>query len=56
MRFKSKTPHYEYLKNKWTLRHRAIQNKFWDNHGGILKHLATGSLGGLMLLSTAIIK
>ncbi|MBI2314904.1 hypothetical protein HYU93_02495 [Candidatus Daviesbacteria bacterium] len=51
MQFKSKTPHYEYLKNKWVLRHRAIQNKFWENHSDALKHLAAGSLGGLMLLS-----
>ena len=52
MKFTSKTPHYEYLKNKWTLRHRAIQNKFWEKHGQSLKHLALGSLGGLMLLSS----
>lgn len=52
MKFTSKTPHYEYLKNKWTLRHRTIQNKFWEKHGQSLKHLALGSLGGLMLLSS----
>lgn len=52
MKFQTKTPHYEYLKNKWTLRHRAIQNKFWEKHGVSLKHLALGSLGGLMLLSS----
>lgn len=51
MKFKSKKPAFEYLKNKWTLRHKAIQNKFWDNHAESLKHLALGSLGGLMLLS-----
>lgn len=51
MKFKSKSPHYEYLKNKWTLRHRTIQDKFWEKHGQSLKHLALGSLGGLMLLS-----
>lgn len=51
MRFKSKSPHYQYLKNKWTLRHRAISNKFWEKHGDYLKHLALGSMGGLMLLS-----
>lgn len=50
MKFKSKKPSYEYLKNKWMLRHRAIQNKFWEKHGDALKHLALGSLGGLMLL------
>lgn len=50
-KFKINKPHYEYLKNKWTLRHRSIQNKFWENHGTSLKHLALTSLGGLMLLS-----
>ncbi len=53
MQFTSKHPHYEYLKNKWTLRHRAIQNKFWEKHGESLKHLALGSVGGLMLLSSS---
>lgn len=56
MKFKIKKPHYEYLKNKWVLRHRAIENKFWDNHGDSLKHLAVGSLGGLMLLSAPSFK
>ncbi len=51
MKFKSKKPHYEYLRQKWVGRHRAIQNKFWEKHGSSLKHLALGSLGGLMLLS-----
>ncbi|MBI2330095.1 hypothetical protein HYU94_01785 [Candidatus Daviesbacteria bacterium] len=51
MNLKSKRPHYEYLKNKWTLRHRAIQNNFWDKHGESFKHFALGSLGGILLLS-----
>lgn len=51
MQFKSTKPHYEYLRKKWILRHRTIQNKFWEKHGESLKHLALGSLGGLMLLS-----
>lgn len=51
MKFKLKKPSFEYLKNKWTLRHRTIQNNFWEKHGAALKHLALGSLGGLMLLS-----
>lgn len=51
MKFKSSRPHYEYLSKKWTLRHRAIQNKFWEKHRESLKHLALGSLGGLMLLA-----
>ncbi|MBI2085757.1 hypothetical protein HYT74_00280 [Candidatus Daviesbacteria bacterium] len=52
MKFTSKNPHYEYLRKKWIVRHRAIQNKFWEKHGDAVKHLALGSLGGLMLLST----
>lgn len=51
MKFTGKTPKFEYLKNKWTLRHRSLQNNFWDKHGDSLKHLAVGSLGGIMLLS-----
>lgn len=51
MKIKINKPHFEYLKNKWTLRHRSIQDKFWENHGTALKHLAITSLGGLMLLS-----
>lgn len=35
------------------LRQSAIQNKFWENHGDSLKHLAIGSLGGLMLFSSS---
>ncbi|MDP3758562.1 MAG: hypothetical protein Q8Q86_02485, partial [Candidatus Daviesbacteria bacterium] len=51
MKFIGRKPHYEYLRNKWMLRHSAIQNKFWEKHGDSLKHLALGSLGGLMLFS-----
>ncbi len=52
--FKSKTPHYEYLRKKWTLRQSNIQNKFWEKHRDSLKHLALGSVGGLMLLSSPL--
>lgn len=51
MNFTSKKPHYEYLKQKWTARQRVAKDSLWDTHGGILKHLAVGSMGGLMLLS-----
>ena len=51
MQFKSSRPHYEYLRKKWVARHRTIQNKFWEKHGESLKHLALGSIGGLMLLA-----
>lgn len=33
------------------MRHRRLQNNFWEKHSDSLKHLAVGSLGGLMLLS-----
>lgn len=52
MNFTSKNPRYEILRKKWVAKHRAIQNKFWGEHGDALKHLALGSLGGLMLLSS----
>lgn len=52
MKFTSKNPHYEYLRKKWIVRHRVIQNKFWEKHSDAVKHLALGSLGGLMLLYT----
>jgi len=46
MKFKSKRPHYEYLRKKWIARHRVIQEKIWAKHA---KHLALGSLGLLLL-------
>lgn len=52
MNFASQKPHYEYLRKKWMLKHRKIQDTFWEKHGDSLKHLAVGSLGGLMLLSS----
>lgn len=52
MNFTSKKPHYERLQKKWTARHKAIQNKLWDKHGEALKHLALGSLGTLLLLTS----
>lgn len=61
MKFVSKRPHYEHLRKKWIAKHRAIQNKLWDKHRESLswisknispKHLALGSLGGLLLLAS----
>ena len=49
--FSSKKPHYEYLRKKWTARHKNLQDNLWSKHGQSLKSLALGSLGGLMLLS-----
>ncbi len=56
MKFTSKKPHYEYLRKKWQARHKNAQDKFWEKHGGYLKHLALGSLGGLMLISPPTLK
>lgn len=52
MKFKSKKPHYEYLRKKWTARHRAAVDNFWSLHGESLKKLALSSVGSLMLLSS----
>lgn len=52
MKFKSKKPHYEYLRKKWIARHRSLQDKLWEKHGQSFKQLAIGGLGGLMLLSS----
>ena len=54
MKFKSKKPHYQHLRKKWHLRHKASQNKLWDKHGDILRKFAVGSIGGLMLLSNPL--
>lgn len=51
MKFKSKKPHYEYLRKKWIAKHKNIQNKLWERHGQSFKKMAFGGLGGLMLLS-----
>ncbi len=50
-KFTSKKPHFEYLRNKWGSRAKAAQENFWDKHSNALKHLALGSIGGLILLS-----
>ncbi len=62
-KFISKRPHYEYLKKRWTGRHRAIQNKVWEKHKSSLdwltksipvRQLAVSSLGSLMLLAQPV--
>lgn len=47
--FKKNRPHYEFLRQKWLVRHRTASQKLFDNH---LRRMAVGSLGGIMLLST----
>src|SRR3989344_3765620 len=51
MLFTSKKPHFEYLKKKWTQKHRNLQNKLINSHQEFVRHLTVGGLGGLMLLS-----
>lgn len=55
--FKKKQSHYQDLVNKWSERHRKIQENFWYKHGGKLTELlhdtrsfTIGSLAGLILL------
>lgn len=51
MKFTSKNPSFEYLKNKWTAKHVTAKDNFWNSHSNSLKQLALGSLGSLMLIS-----
>ncbi len=52
MLFQAKRPAFHHLKQKWTAKHRSLQDKVWDKHGTSLRQLAVGSLGGLMLLAS----
>ncbi len=52
-------PHYEHLKDKWTARHKSLQEKLWIKHGSALnwlvdntKRFAVSSLAGLFLLGS----
>ena len=56
----SQKPHYEHLKNKWTDRHKGLQERLWNKHKESLdwflknsKQFVVGSLGGLVLLSNS---
>ncbi len=49
MKFKSKKPHYEYLRKKWVHRNQVSSENLFSKH---LKKIAATSLGGLMLLTT----
>jgi len=52
MRFKTKKPHYHHLKNKWTQKHKRLQQNLCDKHGDVLRRqIALGAAGGLMLLT-----
>jgi hypothetical protein len=48
-KFKSKKPHYEYLRKKWVARHKDLSENLFDKH---FQKAAAGSIGGLMLLSS----
>lgn len=50
--------HYHHLRDKWTTRHKSLQQKLWETHKESLgwlnnnvKQLTVGSLGSLMLLA-----
>lgn len=51
VQFTSKKPGFEYLRKKWTTKHKAAADNFWLNHGQSLRQLAIGSLGGLLIFS-----
>lgn len=50
MMFHSTHPQYENLRKKWTAKHKAITENLFDKH---LRHVALGSLAGLVLLPTS---
>lgn len=47
MLFKSKNPKFEYLKKRWSEKHKNITQNLFDKH---LRRVALTGLGGLMLL------
>lgn len=51
MQFRSRKPHYEHLRKKWSARAITAHDNFWSKHSKALKHLALGTAGGLILLS-----
>ena len=53
--------HYHHLRRKWTEKHKSLQKNLWEKHGKALdwaiansKHVAVGTLGGLMMLATPV--
>jgi hypothetical protein len=47
--FRSKKPHYEHLKKKWSFKNKDLKENLLNKH---LKNFAAGTLGGLVLLTT----
>lgn len=44
--------HYHHLKNKWSLRHKALSENLFKKHKNVLSQFAVGSLSGLFLLTS----
>ncbi|MBI4098339.1 MAG: hypothetical protein HY426_04870 [Candidatus Levybacteria bacterium] len=58
-----RSPNYQFLKDKWTKRHKSLQKKLIQKHKGSFewlaensKQLAVGSLGSLLLLTSPLQK
>ncbi|MBI4036363.1 hypothetical protein HY386_00600 [Candidatus Daviesbacteria bacterium] len=51
-KFNTKKPHFEYLRKRWTQKHRQLQNELWEKHKDVGRQLAISGIGGLMLLTT----
>lgn len=59
---KTNHPHYEHLREKWTKRHRQLQNEIFDKHKDSFewlvnnsKQLTIGTLAGIFLLTSPIV-
>lgn len=59
---KKTSPYYEYLKEKWSLRHNLLQKEIFEKHKDSFewlsnnsKQFAVGSLAGIFLLTSPII-
>src|SRR3990167_6881175 len=55
MLFKSKKPHFEYLRQKWTNKHKNLHANLLDKHKDVGRQLAISGIGSLMLLTTPAI-
>lgn len=52
MLFKTKKPHYEHLRKKWTARSKNLQENLFDKHKEVGRQLTLSGIGGLLLLTT----
>ena len=53
--------HYEYLKNKWTDKHKELEKSLWEKHveslnwlGTQVKYATVGSVGTFLLMATPV--